>query len=78
MTRPSLHDCVRAAVADYLDDLHEEAPLALHERVLGEVERALLQTVMERAEGRRIVAAAWLGINRNTLSKKLQRYGLDN
>jgi len=78
MSKPSLHDCVRAVVEEYLDDLHKETPLALHERVLGEVEQALLRTVMERAEGRRVLAAAWLGINRNTLSKKLQRYGLDN
>ncbi|MGK9450088.1 helix-turn-helix domain-containing protein [Acidithiobacillus caldus] len=78
MSRPSLHDCVRTVVEEYLDDLHDEAPLALHERVLAEAERALLQTVMQRAEGRRVVAAAWLGINRNTLTKKLQRYGLDN
>ena len=36
----------------------------------------MLEVVMQRAEGNQSKAADWLGINRNTLRRKLQDYGL--
>jgi Fis family transcriptional regulator len=40
------------------------------------VERPLLENVMSRAEGNQSLAAQWLGINRNTLRRKLLEHGL--
>jgi Fis family transcriptional regulator len=40
------------------------------------VERPMLEVVMARAEGNQSHAADMLGINRNTLRKKLQQHGL--
>ena len=48
----------------------------LYDRVLQEVERPLLEQVMLRCQGNQLKAAAMLGINRNTLRKKLRRHKL--
>ena len=49
----------------------------LHGRVVEHVEREVIAQVMSMCEGVQIKAAARLGINRNTLHKKLKQYGLD-
>lgn len=40
------------------------------------VERPVLEEVMQRAQHNQSRAAQWLGLNRNTLRKKLQAHGL--
>lgn len=52
------------------------SPGGLYDRVLQEVERPLLEQVMLRCQGNQLKAAAMLGINRNTLRKKLRRHKL--
>ena len=49
----------------------------LHDRVVGLVERELIQQVLAACERVQIKAAARLGINRNTLHKKLADYRID-
>jgi two-component system nitrogen regulation response regulator GlnG len=44
----------------------------LHERVISEVERPLLRLALSATRGNQIKAAAMLGLNRNTLRKKLR------
>ena len=44
--------------------------------VIGHVERALLASIMERAEGNQTQAADMLGMNRNTLRTKLVKHKL--
>jgi two-component system nitrogen regulation response regulator GlnG len=46
-------------------------PSDIHRHILELVERPLLRTVLERTDGNQIRAAALLGINRNTLRKKI-------
>ncbi|MCE5388013.1 MAG: Fis family transcriptional regulator [Acidithiobacillus sp.] len=75
--RTSLRDCVRQEVEQYLADLGDQPAVDLYQRVLEEAERAVLEKVMEHCQGQRGLAAQCLGINRNTLRKKLQHYGLD-
>lgn len=48
----------------------------LYDRVLQQVERPLLEQVMQQCQGNQLKAAAMLGINRNTLRKKLRRHNL--
>lgn len=43
---------------------------------LAEIERRHILAVLDRAQGNRTQAAKWLGIGRNTLSRKLKEYGL--
>ena len=49
----------------------------LHERIVGQVERELIQQVLQTCDRVQIKAAARLGINRNTLHKKLAEYRID-
>ena len=44
--------------------------------VIRNVERPMLQFVLEQAKGNQTVAAEMLGINRNTLRRKLTDYEL--
>ena len=71
-----LAQCVATTVRRYLDDLGDHVPSKLHQLLLEQVEKPLLKVVMEKARGNRCRAAEMLGINRNTLRKKLQQHGL--
>ncbi|MGE5254054.1 MAG: helix-turn-helix domain-containing protein [Planctomycetaceae bacterium] len=44
----------------------------IHESVIGKVERALIGMVLEEERGNQVRAARRLGINRNTLRKKMK------
>jgi DNA-binding protein Fis len=54
-----------------------EAADDLHGRIVDRVEREVISQVMAKCDSVQIKAAARLGINRNTLHKKLKEYGLD-
>ena len=71
-----LAECVQRALDRYFRDLDGETPCAIYDMVLKAVERPMLETVMERAEGNQTLAAELLGINRNTLRKKLVEHDL--
>jgi transcriptional regulator with PAS, ATPase and Fis domain len=49
----------------------------LHDKIVSSVERQLIAQVMESCGNVQTKAATRLGINRNTLHKKLKEYGLD-
>ena len=71
MSRKAIDECIRASVEQYLKDLRGAEPNALHELFLGAAERPLLEVVLRHADGNQSKAAEWLGINRNTLRRKL-------
>ena len=50
--------------------------LALSWLVYRAVERPMLEVVMRQAQGNQLRASEMLGINRNTLRKKLQQHGM--
>ncbi|MEZ5774387.1 MAG: nitrogen regulation protein NR(I) [Hyphomicrobiaceae bacterium] len=52
-------------------------PPGLYERVLREIEAPLLKVVMAATRGNQLKAADLLGLNRNTLRKKLRDLGID-
>lgn len=66
--------CVRRAVDDYFAHLDGETPRGIYDMVLACVEKPLIETVLKHAEGNQTRAAEYLGINRNTLRKKMQTY----
>jgi Fis family transcriptional regulator len=72
----SLEQCVFRSLDQYFSDLDGAKPHALHEMVLGAIEKPLLLFALQRCEGNQSAAADLLGINRNTLRRKLQDYGL--
>ena len=68
--------CVRRVLIEYFKDLDGEMPTGIYEMVLNCVERPVLNLVLDHAEGNQSRAAEWLGINRNTLRKKMQQHGI--
>ncbi len=72
-----LRVCVKHSLDIYFDALDGHEPTELYELVLSEVERPLLEVVMEKSRGNITRAAEMLGINRGTLRKKLKKYDLD-
>lgn len=71
-----LHDCVKRTLNRYFRDLDGETPHAVHDMVIGTVERSMLEVVMNHAAGNQTLAAEILGINRNTLRRKLAEHKL--
>lgn len=69
----SLQDTVDAHVRAFLTTHGDGLPVTdLYATILREVERPLLTVALERTRGNQIQAARMLGLNRNTLRKKLK------
>ena len=68
--------CVREALDEYFRDLDGQPPHAVYDMVLACMEKPLLEYVMNHAGGNQSKAAAILGLNRNTLRKKLKQHNL--
>ena len=68
--------CIRDTLDSYFRDLDGTEPDALYDMVVKAVERPLLDLVMQKADGNQSRAAEWLGINRNTLRRKLVEHNL--
>ncbi len=60
---------IRGFLAAHRDGM---APSDIYDRVLAEVERPLIQLTLAATRGNQIKAAAMLGLNRNTLRKKIR------
>jgi Fis family transcriptional regulator len=76
MSRKKIEECIRASLEQYFRDLHGTEPHSVHAMIVDAVEKPLLEVVMKHAEGNQSKAADWLGINRNTLRRKLQGHKL--
>ena len=76
MTPKPIEQCVRENLEVYFRDLGGEEPHSMHEMLISLVERPLLEVVMAKAQGNQSKAAEWLGINRNTLRRKLTEHKL--
>ena len=72
-----LSNAVQNSVQRYFRQLNGEEVTGIYDMVLQETERPLLKVIMSETKGNQTRAAKILGINRNTLRKKLARYGLD-
>ncbi len=49
----------------------------LHEEVISIVERSLIKIALKRSNNVKTTAADFLGINRNTLHKKVDKFGIN-
>jgi len=68
--------CISLALEKYFHDLDGEKPIGIYDMVIKSVERPMLERVMKEADGNQTRAADMLGLNRNTLRKKLTEFGL--
>jgi Fis family transcriptional regulator len=71
MSKKHIEECVRDSLESYFKDLRGVEPHGMYEMIIKVVERPLFEVVMREAEGNQSKAAEWLGINRNTLRRKL-------
>ena len=77
MTRNNdISDCITGALETYFRDLDGEMPAPIYDMVIKSVERPMLEVILQQAGGNQTLAAEMLGINRNTLRKKITEYQL--
>lgn len=69
-------DCVRDNLKSYLSDLGGSEPGGMYDMLINVVEKPLLEVVMQHTDNNQSKAAQWLGLNRNTLRKKLIEHKL--
>jgi Fis family transcriptional regulator len=67
---------VRRAIDGYFKDLDGEKARGVYDMVIGCIEKPLLESVLHRVRGNQTHAAQMLGINRNTLRKKMKTHGI--
>jgi two-component system nitrogen regulation response regulator GlnG len=67
----SLEDVVRMKLKEYFRQTGEVQPSDLYTLIIERIERPLIELTLERTNGNQLQAATILGINRNTLRKKI-------
>jgi len=77
MNRCELANSVKLSLDQYFKDLDGEPPHALYDMVLSCIEKPLLEYTLLYASGNQSKAADILGLNRNTLRKKIQQYNIE-
>lgn len=76
MSKKHIEEAVRSSLETYFKDLRTSEPDGMHEMMVKIVEKPLLEVVMAQAGDNQSKAAQWLGLNRNTLRKKLLEHKL--
>lgn len=76
MSKKQIEECVRNSLDAYFRDLRGAEPAGIYDMVVQVVERPMLDAVMKQAGQNQSRAAEWLGLNRNTLRKKLVEHKL--
>jgi len=73
----SLEEIVERRLIECVRGLREHTSANLYDLMIGLVEKPLLRAVLRETGGNQVRAAQILGINRNTLRKKLTEHGID-
>lgn len=76
MSKKQIEECVRASLEDYFRVMRDFEPAGVYDMMVKAVEKPMLEFVMVRADHNQSRAAEWLGLNRNTLRKKLVEHKL--
>jgi two-component system nitrogen regulation response regulator GlnG len=76
LERHSLEELVRAKLKGFLNRIRGYRIEGLHAEVMARVERPLIELVLEQTRGNQLQAAKILGMNRNTLRKKIRAHGI--
>ena len=72
----SIEDIVELKISRFLDQIGTFYPDDMHSLIMTKVEKPLLFQMLRRVGGNQVQASKILGINRNTLRKKMKQYGL--
>jgi two-component system nitrogen regulation response regulator GlnG len=73
----TLEEIIERKLMECVRGLREHASANLYDLMIGLVEKPLLRAVLRETGGNQVRAAQILGINRNTLRKKLTEHGID-
>ncbi len=73
----TLEEIIERKLLECVRGLRERASANLYDLIIGLVEKPLLRAVLRETAGNQVRAAQILGINRNTLRKKLTEHGID-
>src|SRR5881296_871586 len=73
----TLEEIIERKLLECVRGLRERASANLYDLIVGLVEKPLLRAVLRETGGNQVRAAQILGINRNTLRKKLTEHGID-
>jgi Fis family transcriptional regulator len=76
VSKKHIDECVRSSLEGYFRDLRGTEPDSMYDMLVKAVEKPLLEVVMAKADQNQSRAAEWLGLNRNTLRKKLMEHRL--
>ena len=76
MSKKKIEECIRDSLNAYFQDMDGVEPRGMYDMLLNAVEKPLLDVVMQQADQNQSRAAEWLGLNRNTLRKKLIEHKL--
>lgn len=68
-----LEELVYLRLGHFLDQLHGRRVPELYRTLLDQVDRAVVRQALERSAGQLSAAAAFLGVDRNTLARKVKR-----
>ena len=68
---------IKDKVIELGDSWYSEKRGMLYKSVLAEIEKPLIEHILERTEGNQLKAAKILGINRNTMRAKIKKLGID-
>lgn len=71
----SLESIVELKISRFLEQIGTYYPESLHATIMRKTEKPLLNQILRRTGGNQVHAARILGINRNTLRKKMKFYG---
>jgi Fis family transcriptional regulator len=77
MSKANLSNDIDILLDQYFKDLSGESPNGVYDMVIQSVEKPLLLYIMNLAEGNQSKAADILGLNRNTLRKKLKLHKIE-
>ena len=77
MSKANLSNDIDILLDQYFKDLSGENPNSVYDMVIQSVEKPLLLYIMNLAEGNQSKAADILGLNRNTLRKKLKLHKIE-
>lgn len=78
LDRYSLESIVEQKISRFLDQIGTYYPEDLHALIMKKVEKPLLGQILRRTGGNQVHASKILGINRNTLRKKMKVYGFSS
>jgi Fis family transcriptional regulator, factor for inversion stimulation protein len=74
--QPPIDEAVKSSLERYFQSLEGAPASQVYDMVIKAVERPMLQVIMQRVDGNQLRASEILGINRNTLRKKLKAHGM--